>query len=279
MEYPDELHDWHNDFPLAPESLVLNGFPKLTQNLQEKKRMVLHGENLKQYLSLGMKLKKVRRVLMFREEAFMKTYIDKNTQLRMKAKNAFEKDFFKLMNNSVFEKTMYNIRNRVNVHLVKDFDKVAKLVNKPNFADLKIFDEFFIAIKMKKTELKFNKPVYVGMSILDLSKTLMYDFHYGHAKKKWEGLKVLYTDTDSLFYEIETEIFFDDTAGDVERWFNTSDYSEDHPSCIPVGKNKKAIGMFKDECVGKVMTEFAALRPKLYSFLVENGKGEKKAKM
>ena len=208
LEYPDEWHDLHNDFPLAPESLVLNGFPKLTQNLRNKKRMVLHGENLKQYLSLGMKLKKVWRVLLFREEAFMKTYIDKNTQLRMQAKNNFEKDFFKLMNVSVFGKTMENIRNRVNIHLVKYFDKAAKLVNQPNFDDLKKFDEFLIAVKMKKTKLKFNKPVYVGMSILDLSKTLMYNFHYEYAKKKWEGLKVLYTDTDSLFYEIETEDFF-----------------------------------------------------------------------
>ena len=215
---------------------------------------------------------------MFREEAFMKAYIDKNTQLRMKAKNAFEKDFFKLMNNSVFGKTMENIRNRVNVHLVKDAEKAEKLVNKPNFADLKIFDEFLIAVKMKKTELKFNKPVYVGMSILDLSKTLMYDFHHKYAKKKWEGLKVLYTDTDSLVYEIGTEYFFADIAEDVEGMFDTSDFPKDHPSVIPVEKNKKVIGMMKDECGGKIIKEFAALRPKLHSFLMDEGKEEKKAK-
>ena len=103
---------------------------------------------------------------------------------------------------------MENLRNRVNIHLVKDAEKAQKLVNKPNFDDLKIFDEFLITVKMKKTELKFNKPVYVGMSILDLSKTLMYDFHYGYAKKKWKELKVLYTDTDSLVYEIKTDDFF-----------------------------------------------------------------------
>ena len=147
LEYPAEMHDEHNDFPLAPESLVLNGFPKRTQNLMEKKRMVLHGENLKQYLSLGIKLKKVWRVLMFQEEAFMKVYIDKNTKLRMEAKNAFEKDFFQ---NSVFGKPMENIRNRVNIHLIKDAEKAQKLVNRENFEDLKIFDEFLIAVKMKK---------------------------------------------------------------------------------------------------------------------------------
>ena len=208
----------------------------------------------------------------------MKPYIDKNPKLRMEAKNAFEKDFFKLMNNGVFGKTMGNIRNRVDIHLIKDAEKAEKLVNKPNFDDLKIFDEFLIAVKMKKTKLKFDKPVYVGMSILDLSKTLMYDFHYGYAKNKWKGLKVLYTDTDSLIYEIETEYFFADIADDVERWFDTSDFPKDHPSVIPVGKNTKVIGMFKDECCGKVMTEFAALKPKSYSFLVEDGKGEEKAK-
>ena len=182
------------------------------------------------------------------------------------------------MNNSVFGKTMENIRNRVSIHLIKNAEKAEKLVNKPNFDVLKIFDELLIAVKMKKTELKFNKPVYVGMSILDLSKTLMYDFHYRYAKKKWKGLKVLYTDTDSLFYEIETEDFFADISDDVERWFDTSDFPKDHPSVIPVGKNKNVIGKFKDEYCGKVITEFAALRSKSYSFLKENGKGEKKAK-
>ena len=224
-----------------------------------------------------MKLKKVRRVLLFKQKPFMKIYIDKNTKLRMKAKNAFEKDFFKLMNNSVFGKTIENMRNRINIHLIKDTEEAEKLVNRPNFDDLKIFDEFLIAIKMKKTKLFFNKPTYVGMSILDLSKTLMYDFHYNYAKKKWKDVKVLYTDTDSLFYEIETEDFFADIADDVEKRFDTSDFPKDHKSCIPVGKNKKVIEKFKDENGGIIMTEFAALRPKCYSFLLENGKGEKKA--
>ena len=116
------------------------------------------------------------------------------------------------------------------------------------------------------------------MSILDLSKTLMYDFHYEYAKEIWKDLKVLYTDTTSLFYEIVTDDFFADIAGGVEKWFDTSDFPKDYPSCIPVEKNKKVIGIFKDKCGGKIIKEFAALRPKLYSFLVEDGKGEKKAK-
>ena len=276
--YPKELHVQHKDFPLAPEPLKLGGVVKLTQNLRDKKRMVLHGENLRQYLSLGMKLKKIRRGLIFEEKPFMQGYIDKNTKLRMQAKNAFENDFFKLMNNSVFGKTMENIRKRVNICLTKEAKEAEKLVNRENFDQVKIFDEFLIAVKMKKTSLHFDKSIFVGMSILDLSKTLMNEFFFSFAKTKWKKMKMLYTDTDSLFLEIETDDFFAVIAEDVERWFDTSDFPKHHPSCTPVGKKQKVIGKFKDECGGKLMTEFVALRPKCYSFLVENGRGEKKAK-
>ena len=185
LEYPRELHDLHNDFPLAPEVLELGGVTKLTQNLRDKKEMVLHGRNLKQVLSLGMKLKSIKRGISFSEKPFMKCYIDKNTELRAKGKTKFEKEFFKLMNNSVFGKTMENLRKRVSIELVKDADRAEKLVMKPNFADLKIFDEFLIAIKMKKTRVVMNKPIFAGMAILDLSKLLMFNFHYEYVKKKW----------------------------------------------------------------------------------------------
>ena len=186
LEYPRELHDLHNDFPLAPEILELEGVKKLTQNLRDKKEMVLHGRNLRQVLSLGMKLKSFKRGISFSEKPFMKCYIDKNTELRAKGKTKFEKEFFKLMNNSVFGKTMENLRKRVSIELVKDADRAEKLVMKPNFADLKIFDEFLIAIKMKKTRVVMNKPIFAGMTILDLSKLLMFNFHYGYVKKKWK---------------------------------------------------------------------------------------------
>ena len=154
LEYPVELHDFHNDFPLAPEKMILGKVEKLTQNLRDKEKMVLHGKNLQLYLSLGMKLKLIRRGLKFQEKNFMKNYIDKNTSLRSQAKNAFEKDLFKLMNNSVFGKTMENVRNRVTIELVKDAERAAKLVNKPNFEELKIFDEFLIAVKMRTTKIR-----------------------------------------------------------------------------------------------------------------------------
>ena len=229
--YPKELHDDHNDFPLAPEILMLGKVKKLTQNLRDKEGMVLHGRNLARYLSLGMKLKTIRRGISFKERPFMKCYIDKNTELRAKGKTKFEKEFFKLMNNSVFGKTMENLRKRVSIELVKDAERAEKLVNKPNFADVKIFDEFLIAVKMRKTKVVMNKPIYAGMTTLDLSKLLMFDFQYGYVKKKWENCSVLYTDTDSLVLEIETEDFFADIAADVPEWFDTNDFSQSIQLC------------------------------------------------
>ena len=273
VKYPKELHDDHNDFPLAPEILELGKVRKLTQNLRDKEGMVLHGRNLDLYLSLGMKIKNIRRGIKFQEKPFMKCYIDKNTELRAKGKTKLKKDFFKLMNNSVFGKTMENLRKRITIELVKDVKRAEKLVSKPNFADVKIFDEFLIAVKMRKTRVVMNKPIYAGMTTLDLSKLLMFNFQYGYVKKKWENCSVLYTDTDSLVLEIETEDFFADISADVPDWFDTNEFPADHPAVLNgmpiVPENKKKIGLMKDECDGAIMTEFVALKPKLYSFLTE----------
>ena len=170
----------------------------------------------------------------------MRSYIELNTRLGANGKNDFEKDFFKLMNNSVFGKTMENIRNRVDVKLVSGRKVAEKLSAKPNFKDCTIFDENLVAIQMTRTKLTFNKPVYCGMAILDLSKILMYDFHFNYILPKYgKNQKLLFTDTDSLCYEIQTEDFFKDISEDVEKSFDTSNFPKDHPSGIPVGKNKK----------------------------------------
>ena len=206
LEYPKKLHDLHNDYPLAPEQIVVNKVEKLIPNLWNKKKYEIHYENLNQYLNLGLKLTNIHREIKFKESQWLKKYIALNTDLRTKAKNEFEKDFFKLMNNSVFGKTMQNIRNRSVIKLVTDKIKAEKLAAKPNFKHCNIFNEDLIAIHMKKTSLTFDKPVYLGMCILDLSKTLMYDFHYNYIKKKYgDKAKLLFTDTDSLMYEIQTE--------------------------------------------------------------------------
>ena len=280
LEYPENLHDLHNDYPFCPERIECkNGVEKLIPNLRNKTKYVIHYKNLIQCLKAGLKLKKIHRGIKFIESEWMKPYIEMNTNLRTKAKNNFEKDFFKLMNNSVFGKTMENIRNRVNVKLVNTEEKFKKLSAKLNYKGCKIFNENLISVHMKKTSLTMNKPVYLGMCILDLSKTIMYDFHYNYIKPKYgEKAKLLFTDTDSFMYEIETEDFYKDISKDVKDRFDTSDYPENHPSGIPTGINKKVLGMFKDEAAGKRIKEFVGLRAKLYSFIMEDGKENKRCK-
>ena len=257
-----------------------NRVEKLIPNLRDKNKYVIHYKNLIQCLRLGMKLKRIHRGIKFVESEWMKPYIDMNTQLRAKAKNNFEKDHYKLMNNSVFGKTMENIRNRVNVKLVNTEEKARKLIAKPNFkGHPKIFSENLISIHMKKTSLFMNKPVYLGACTLDLSKSLMYDFHYKYIKPMYKNkAKLLFTDTDSLMYEIETEDFYKDISGDVKDRFDTSDYPDRHPSGIPTGENKKVLGMFKDETAGKIIKEFVGLRAKMYSYKMYEGEESKRCK-
>ena len=174
---------------------------------------------------------------------------------------------------------MENIRNRVDIKLVSDKSKGEKLSAKPNFKHCNIFNENLIAIHMKKTKLVFDKPVYLGMCILDLSKTLMYDFHYNYIKPKYgDKAKLLFTDTDSLMYEIQTEDFYMDISENVKDRFDTSDYTHNHSSGIPSGFNKKVLGMFKDEVGGEITDEFVGLRAKLYSFKIFKGEESKKCK-
>ena len=281
LEYPENLHDLHNDYPFCPERVECkNRVEKLIPNLRNKTKYVIHYKNLIQCLKAGLKLKKIHRGIKFIESEWMKPYIEMNTNLRTKAKNNFEKDFFKLMNNSVFGKTMENIRNRVNVKLVNTEERLKKLTAKPNLkSPPKIFSENLASVHLKKTSLTMNKPVYLGMCILDLSKTIMYDFHYNYIKPKYGAkAKLLFTDTDSFMYEIETEDFYKDISKDVKDRFDTSDYPENHPSGIPTGINKKVLGMFKDEAAGKRIKEFVGLRAKLYSFIMEDGKENKRCK-
>ena len=281
LEYPENLHDLHNDYPFCPEQVECkNRVKKLIPNLRNKIKYVIHYRNLIQCLNAGMKLTKIYNGIKFVESDWMKPYIELNTNLRAKAKNNFEKDFFKLMNNSVFGKTMENIRNRVVVKLVNTEEKLRKLVSKPNLkSPPKILNENLVSVHMKKTSLTMNKPIYLGMCILELSKIVMYDFHYNYIKPKYgEKAKLLFTVTDSFMYEIETEDFYKDISGDVKDRFDTSDYPENHPSGIPTGINKKVLGMMKDEAAGKTIKEFVGLRSKLYSFIMDEGKETKKCK-
>ena len=292
LEYPKELHDLHNDYPCAPEKIkvsddmlsdycreIKNKFNissgnvnKLIPTLNDKKNYVLHEENLKLYLSLGLKLKKIHRVLEFSEKPWLKPYIDFNTEKRTKAKNAFEKDFFKLMNNSVFGKTMENIRKRCNIKLETDPDHFLRQTAKPTFVSCKIFHENLVAVHMKKKVLKLDKPSYVGMCILDLSKVLMYDFHYNFIKEKYgDRAKLLFTDTDSLCYHIQTDDVYEDLYNHKDM-FDNNNYSKS--SKFYFDENKKVIGKFKDEAAGNPITSFIGLKSKMYSYEVELPSGE-----
>ena len=271
LEYPQSLWEEHNDYPLAPERIKIDNVDKLISSLLPKKNYVLHYKNLKQYLEEGMILKKVHRVIKFNQSCWMEPYIRKNTELRKEAKNAFEKDFFKLMNNSVFGKTIENIRKRQNVVLVDDRKKALKLSSKPNFDRSTIFDENLVAIHMKKkTEVYFNKPIYVGQAILDISKTLMFDFHYNYIKNKYgQKAELLMTDTDSLMYLIQTDDVYYDIKKDVKKKFDTSNFPDVHPSGIKTDVNEKVVGMFKSEAAANNITHFVGLSSKLYSYLIE----------
>ena len=267
IEYPKNLHKEHNELPFLPERRKIVKVEKLVPNLADKHKYVVHIKALDQALKYGLVLKKVHRAIEFEQSAWLKTYIEMNTRLRKSAKNDFEKDFFKLMNNSVFGKTMENKRNHKNMKLVTNEDKYRKYVMKPNFKDCVKFSENLVGVEMGKTEITMDKPVYLGQAILYLSKTLMYEFHYDYMKPKYgEKLQLCYMDTDIFVYEIQTEDFYKDIAKDVEIRFDTSGYSEDDHRPLPTGKNNKKIGMMKDELGGKIMTEFIALRAKMYAY-------------
>ena len=296
LEYPKELHDLHNDYPLAAEKIkvtenMLSPFckkiaekfgvkiglvEKLVPTLFNKERYVLHYRNLQLYLSLGLKLTKIHRALEFDQSPWLKTYIDFNTKKRAGAKNSFEKDFFKLMNNSVFGKTMENLRKRQDIKLVTDEEDLLRWASKPSFISYKIFNKDLVAIHKTKTTLTLNRPAYVGMCILDLSKTLMYDFHYNYIKSKYgDKARLLFTDTDSLTYEIEADDVYQDFWKD-KHLFDNSDYPKNSP--FYNNANKKVIGKFKDEAAGMPIVEFVGLRSKMYSYIKDNEQSSRTAK-
>ena len=199
-----------------------------------------------------------------------------NTELRKLAKDDFEKDLFKLMNNVVFGKTMENIRKHRDIKLVTTNKKRSKLVSEPNYHTINYISEDLSIIEMNKTKVKMNKPIYLGLSILDISKTLMYEFWYDYMKPKYnDNVTLCYMDMDSFIMNIKTEDFYKGIANDVEKRFDISNYEVNRP--LPTGKNKKVIGLMKDEVGGKIITEFVTLRPETYLYLTDDDKEDKRA--
>jgi RNase P subunit RPR2 len=296
LDYPTNLHHSHNDYPLAPEKAkvtphMLSPYAldlakklkigqgkteKLVPNFYAKTSYVVHYRNLKYYLELGMKLTKIHKILEFEQSRWMKPYIDFNTAKRQVASSSFEKDLFKLMNNSCYGKTLQNNRKHLNVKIVTNARSAKRFIARPTFQSFNIVNDEVTVIKLLKTDVFLNKPIYVGMSILDISKLCMYRFHYDHIVNMYgERAKLLFTDTDSLTYHIRT----DDVYADMQQHmsvYDTSDYPTDH--FLYSKTNAKVIGKFKDEANSAPPLEFVGLRSKMYSLLLPNSKEKKTCK-
>lgn len=294
IEYPDELHDLHSDYPVCPEVRKIDenelspytkslaqkldvkpsSYSKLVCDLNDKTKYVVHYRNLKYYVELGLRVKRVHRIVEFTQSRWLKSFIDFNTEMRKKAKSNFEKDFYKLLNNAVYGKTLEQVRKHKDVKFATSPWYFEKLVFKPTFKSFKIFSEDLTAVHLVKSKVVLNKPTYVGMTVLELSKLIMFRFHYDKIKKKYgEGAKLLMTDTDSLVYSIATDDFYADVAKNLD-WFDTSDYPTNNPAHSQI--NKKVLGKFKDEMNGSPIVEFVGLRPKMYSIMQKGNVETKK---
>ncbi|RLU19605.1 hypothetical protein DMN91_008162 [Ooceraea biroi] len=283
LEYPRHLHDAHADLPFCPTHDKPPGKrqDKLLATLYDKKRYVVHYRNLRQCTRHGLRVTKIYRVLEFAQSPWLRDCIELNTRFRTVATNDFEKNLYKLMNNAVFGKTMENVRNHVDVKLVTKWNGrygAEAMIAKPNFHSRSVFSSNLVAIEMRKLEVKFNKPIYVGMCILDISKVCLYEFHHEYMLPLYhDKCKIMYTDTDSLIYHIECENVYEQMKRDIAR-FDTSDYASDNIYGIPL-MNKKIPGLkMKDENNGAIMMEFVGLRAKMYALKVDGKKDTKKAK-
>ena len=232
----------------------------LVPNLGNKSTSVVHHRSLQFYLFY----------LKFKQPDWVKKYIAFNTDQRKKAANNFEKNYFKLMNNSVFRKAMENLRKRISFKLVNNAKDYVRSISKPSYVSQKIFSKNLVAINEIKQVLILNKPAYVGFSILDLSKLLMYEFHYKYIKSKFDA-KSLFTDTDSLVYEIKTEDVYEDFYQD-KNLFDFSDYPL-YSKLFDPG-NKNVTGKMKDEFKGKIV----GLKSKMYSLIPVDDEEVTKAK-
>ena len=227
IEYPKTLRMLHSDLPFLPDRIKVNKVEKLVCYVTDKENYSIHIFALKQALNHGLKLIRVHSVISFRQEAWLKPYIDLNTELRKKAKNEFEKDFYKLKINSIYGKTVQSDRKHRDIKLVTIEYKRNKLASEPNYHSTKCISKHLLVMEMKKTELKINKPIYLGQAVLDLSKTLMFEFWYDYLKHMYGNkIRLCYTDTDSFIMHIKTDEFYKDISVDVDKWFDTYNFNK-----------------------------------------------------
>ncbi|CAH0404376.1 unnamed protein product [Chilo suppressalis] len=284
LTYPKELHDMHSDLPFCAEKKIvpLSNTEFLTTNLTSKQNYVIHYSYLKLCMEHGLKIHKIKRVLKFKQKAWIKPYIDFNNERRSIAKTEFDKNIFKQLNNVIYGKSM----QRSDYATIKLFDHwgnigrkrgAFNIIGQPNYSSHTICSKSTIAVKLQPPKVVFKTPIYIGFSILDLSKKYMYDFHYNVMKKRFgDKLFLLYTDTDSFIYQIKIHDYYKEIKPDLNKYFDTSNYEVENQFQIPL-VNKMALGYFKDEMKGEVVKEFVGLRPKMYVVDSENNTIKKAA--
>lgn len=284
LSYPEKLHNLHRDLPFCAEKLVPPGskLEKLMTTLHDKNNYIIHYRALKQCLEAGLELRKIHRILKFKQSNWLQPYIDLNAKLRAASDTEFGKQLYKLLVNAIYGKFLQNVRKHRIIKLVRKWEGICGLKNliaSPNFHSRTIFDENLAAVELKKTNIVFDKPLYVGVAILDLSKIILYDFHYNFMLKQMplENCKLLYTDTDSLIYELICEDAYRDIIKANSHKFDTSGYKADNPFGIQ-RLNKKIPGLMEDVTEGRIITHFVGLRSKQYTFIIENEKCIKRAK-
>jgi len=282
LDYPFTLHEAHSDFPLAPEKMRIekrmlntrfspydlhnNKIKKLVPNLFDKKRYVVYYKNLEYYLYKGMELRKIHRVLSFREVPFLKPYMEWNTKLRSVFKHKFQQTICKNLNNMTFGKTIENQRDHVNTVLVPNtmWQKQSKLLKKPNYVSFKK-NLFNALIFSRKTTVHLEKPIYVGFVVLEMSKLHMSKYFYEVVKPTFDDVRVCMTDTDSFILEVNDVEFRKKRRAMIERYMDASNFPPDskHKS----SSHAKLMGYFKDEIYAderRVVDRFIGVRPKCY---------------
>ena len=307
LDYPSEIHDLTANFPLAPESMevtdeMLSDFMKeYYKNLQDqrhsskkfkscrkllmsqyhKEHYVVHYVILKFYLQMGMRLKEIHHAIQFNQKSFLEPYIKFNSERRALATNSFEKDFYKYKNNSLFGKTMEDVRKRMNYKLSTNEDQITKLISSPLFLDRDIITEDIVGIKMMKPKVTLDKPIYIGQAVLDYSKLTMYELFYKTLPQcpLLKQIELLGGDTDSFFLNltVDPSVTTNDILKELEEFVDFSNYPPNHP--LYSTKNKARLGCFKDECAGEEVSEIILLKPKMYSIQIRDSSKEiKRAK-
>ena len=236
---------------------------------------MLHIRNLRLYAVLGLKVTKIHRVLAFDQSTWLRVYIDFNTEKRKFARSDFERELYKLMSNAIYGKSIESVRKRSNVKLVCDPNKAKKAIRKPICQKWEHVNSGLIMIQSMKPRVLMEKPIYIGTCVLEISK---YQFHYQHMLNRYAAtdIDLLYTDTDSLTYEIRTRDVYRDMLADMDK-FDTSDYPRTH--FLYSETNRKRLGCFKDEnSKSSPIKEFCGLRSKMYSVLFDDGEGKLTAK-